>query len=473
MELNFDDEQEGENTEKHMKIPNSDQVFKEQVKYEQIQILKNSIKSNKILIIFLIIFCSLFTAYQLLQDYRISNFQKEIFNLKEKIEELHSIINEQRLNNNITDTKNKQFNAINNIEDKNTKNKINFSAETIVLKDKFEKEIQYLQECMLETQIKTFEKVLNPKISLIIPIYKKESFINRFIQSIQKQKLQDIEMIFVQDFSLSNKHTKIEQISKIDKRITILKNNETTTLLNSYINGITHSNSEYIIFLEEDSVLLYNFKEIYEKVKNESKDINEFSCIKGTSYGITFDEKINSIEKTKNEILESYYDFNFINENPLINKIFKTKVLQNAILNINQNYLEEKFELHVDSLIYISLCSIANSYKSFGDLYIAFNLKNTVPKEDLFLEKMFNSTIILANFIYELKQQNMDIFNKRCLLVYNLLNWPLSYNRKLKIDPHKTNDAINKFMTNKFINEDNIRKMKLLSRKIIDRMKYK
>ena len=33
MELNFENEQEGEddNTEKHMKIPNSDQVFKEQV----------------------------------------------------------------------------------------------------------------------------------------------------------------------------------------------------------------------------------------------------------------------------------------------------------------------------------------------------------------------------------------------------------------------------------------------------------
>ena len=86
---------------------------------------------------------------------------------------------------------------------------------------------------------------------------------------------------------------------------------------------------------------------------------------------------------------------------------------------------------------------------------------------------MFNSTIILANFIYDLKQQNMEIFNKRCLLVYNLLNWPLSYNKKLNIDPHKANDAINKFMTNKFINEENIRKMKLLSRKVIDRMKYK
>ena len=156
-----------------------------------------------------------------------------------------------------------------------------------------------------------------------------------------------------------------------------------------------------------------------------------------------------------------------------MNKIFKTKILQNAIKNINQNYLEEKFELHVDSLIYISICSTANSYKSFGDLYISFNLKKTLPKEDIFLEKMFNSSIILANFIYELNQHNIDIFNKRCLLVYNLINWPLSYNRKLKIDFHKTNDAINKYMTNKFISEENIRKLKLLNRKIIDRMKNK
>ena len=479
MELNFENEQEGEdeNTEKHMKIPNSDQVFKEQVKLEQIQILKNSIKNNKILIIFLIIFCTLFTAYQLLQDYRISNFQKEIFELKEQIEELQISLKNQKNKKikNDESNNNKQINIVNNIEEKPQKNNniINFSAETIVLKDKFEKEIKYLQDCMLETNIKDFPKISNPKISLIIPLYKKESFIHRFIQSIQKQEINELEMIFIQDFSFSNKISKIEEISQIDKRITILKNNETDTLLNSYIKGIKKAKSEYILFLEEDSVLLHNLKDIYDKIIKDNKDINEFSYIKGTPYGITFDEKINNSEKSKQEILESYYDFNFINENPLMNKIFKTKILQNAIKNINQNYLEEKFELHVDSLIYISICSTANSYKSFGDLYISFNLKKTLPKEDIFLEKMFNSSIILANFIYELKQHNIDIFNKRCLLIYNLINWPLSYNRKLKIDFHKTNDAINKYMTNKFISEENIRKLKLLNRKIIDRMKNK
>ena len=111
--------------------------------------------------------------------------------------------------------------------------------------------------------------------------------------------------------------------------------------------------------------------------------------------------------------------------------------------------------MNVDSLLYICLCTYANSYKSYGSFYISFNLKKDIPKEDRFLEKMFNSTIILANFIYELKQQNMEMFNRRCLLVYNLLNWPLSYNRKLYIDIIRSSNVINKFISNKFINEDN------------------
>ena len=479
MELNFEDEQEEENTEKHMKIPNSDQIFKEQVKLEQIQNLKNSIKANKILLIFIIIFCSLFSAYQLLQDYRISFFQKEITKLKKEIEEMkqemniHINLNKQFLDNkNKTDDDN-NINLNNDVIENKPKNIINFSAETITLKDKFNTEIKYIQDCMLETKIKSFNKDENPKLSIIVPIYKKESYIYRFIKSIQKQDINELEMIFVQDYSLENRHTKLEELNKLDKRITILKNNKNTTLLNSYIKGISAAKSEFILFLEEDSILLPNFTYIYETIKNENKDINEFSIIKGTSNGITFDEAISNREKLKQEVIESYYNFNFINENPLMNKIIKTKILQNSLKYIKQHYLDENFDLHVDSLIYICLCTYANNYKSFGNLYIAFNLKKDIPKDDKFLENMFNSSIILSNFIYELKHQDKDMFNNRCLLVYNLINWPLNYNRKLNIDVHIANNIINKFMTNKYINEENIRKLKNLNRKIIDRMKNK
>ena len=148
-------------------------------------------------------------------------------------------------------------------------------------------------------------------------------------------------------------------------------------------------------------------------------------------------------------------------------------MLKSSIKYIKQHYLDENFDLHVDSLIYINLCSYANNYHSFSDLYIAFNLKKNIPKEDYFLENMFNSTVVLADFIFELKQQNTDIFNRRCLLVYNLFNWPLSYNRKINIDFQKSNDIISKFMSNKFINEENIRKLKMIIRKIKDRLKNK
>lgn len=477
MEYDYDEVQGGENTENHMKIPNSEKMYKGQVKLEQIQSLKNSIKTNKLIIMMIIIFCSLFTAYQLYQEYRISFYRKEILKLKNELEVMKENIklNEQNLiNNNFTNNNNQiSLHNFKGIEETKPKNIISFSAETIVLKDRFGKEIKYLQDCMLETEIKTYEKIENPKISILIPLYKKESYINRLIKSIQKQEFEQFEIIFVQDFSLNNKHTKLEELSKLDKRIIILKNNKNTTLLNTYIKAISQAKSEYLLFLEEDSILLNNFNDTYEKTISENKDINEYSIIKGTESGVTLDERISNIEKIKEEVLESYYDFNFINENPLMNKIIKTDILKNSIKYIKQSYLDENFDLHVDSLIYISLCSNANNYKSFGDLYISFNLKKNIPKEDIFLEKMFNSTIILANFIYELKHQDIDMFNKRCFLVYNLFSWPLNYNRKLNIDYPKSNAIINKFMTNKFINEENIRKLKNVLRKIVDRMKNK
>ena len=200
MKINFDDEQEGENTENHMKIPNSDHIFKEQVKLDQLERLKKSIKSNKIQIIFIIIFCSLFTAYQLLQDNRISNFQKELLKLKEQINEMKSNSMKNEINNkNITNDNNNRKITNGETLETTTKKVINFSAETIILKNKFEKEIKYLQDCMMEIKIQKYDKIKNPKISIIIPIYKTETYINRFIKSIQKQELKELEIIFIED----------------------------------------------------------------------------------------------------------------------------------------------------------------------------------------------------------------------------------------------------------------------------------
>ena len=473
MKLNFEDEQESESTD-NIKISQADFFYNEQIKIDEIYNLKVSIKFIKILSIISIIFCVIFTIFQIFQDYQFSSIQKELNRLKLEIEDLKS--------NNIY--KNENIQSIKDIKDitnitttkyniENKSPKINyFTAETSFLKEKFNKEIYFLQECMTETKIKTFEKYDHPKLSIIIPIYKTERYISRLILSIQKQEIKEIEIIFIEDSSNNNnKYQKLNDISNKDKRITILKSDKNKGLLNTYIKGILKAKAKYMLFLEEDGMLLQNLKDIMDIVEVYNRDITHFSHLKGTLNGITFDEKINDGEKSQPEISESYYNENFVNENPLLNKIYKTEIIKKAINNINEFYLTEIFDLHVDSLLYICFCSYVNSYKSFGNYYVDFLIKKEFSKSPENIEKMFNSTIYLAQFIYELKYEFEEIFNQRCMLVINLINWSLNYNIKINIDIEKANKVINKFLYNKDINNENQRKMQLIIRKIADRKK--
>lgn len=83
---------------------------------------------------------------------------------------------------------------------------------------------------------------------------------------------------------------------------------------------------------------------------------------------------------------------------------------------------------------------------------------------------MFNSTLYLVQYIYDLKYINQETFNQRCMLVINLFNWPLNYNIKLNIDVKKANRVISMFFNNKDINEENKRKFDLILRKVGDRL---
>lgn len=475
MKLNFVGESEVDN-DSHNKISQADFFYNEQLKRTEIYKIKVSIKFIQILSAISIVFFIFFGIFQIFQDYQFSTFKKQLITLKNEIEELklsstnNNGINSKKMGepDNGEKIENLNINSINNVLNEEKK-KINFSAETFMLKEKFKTEINYLQDCMSETRIKEFEKYENPKISIIVPDYKNERNIFRLIQSVQEQELNEIEIVFLLDNSNKNEFPKLSQLSKIDKRIVILKNEQNKGLLNLYMQGISYVKSNYMMFLEEEGMLLPYLKEIFNNTEVYGKDISDFSSLKGTLNGITFDERINEVEINQPEVSKLYYNKKFINENPLLDKIIKTEIMKNAIKNIKIYFLEEKFDFHVDSLLFICLCTYANTYKSFGNLYGEYHIKSDFSKSNDYLEKMLNSTIYLAKYIYELKCEDEEEFNQRCLLVINLLNWPLNFNKKFKIDVEKSNSVINMFINNDFINKQNKKKMNLIIRKIKDR----
>ena len=99
------------------------------------------------------------------------------------------------------------------------------------------------------------EKNRRPKISIFIPIYNKENFINRCIQSILTQTLKDIEIIAVNDHSNDSSLKILEALTKRDNRIKIINNYKNHGLLYSRAVGILKSSGEYLMNLDADDEL--------------------------------------------------------------------------------------------------------------------------------------------------------------------------------------------------------------------------
>ena len=98
------------------------------------------------------------------------------------------------------------------------------------------------------------------KISVIIPIYNVEEYIEECINSVINQTFKDIEIICINDGSPDNSEKIVKKLAKKDKRIKyISKNNEGLSATRNL--GVKESTGEYGegIFNFEKVVKINNF----------------------------------------------------------------------------------------------------------------------------------------------------------------------------------------------------------------------
>lgn len=89
---------------------------------------------------------------------------------------------------------------------------IKFLITVFLFKSFYNEKIKFLRE---------FKKD-KPCISIFLPIYNKEKYIERSIGSIQCQTLRDIEIIPINDGSTDNSLNILERLAEKDPRITIM-----------------------------------------------------------------------------------------------------------------------------------------------------------------------------------------------------------------------------------------------------------
>ena len=147
---------------------------------------------------------------------------------------------------------------------------------------------KFIQKCLNEELIFNISNkfFLNPKISVIIPLYDCEKTIKATVRSIQNQNLTDIEIILVNDNSKDNTSKIIRQLAKEDNRIKIINNVKNMATLYSRNIGILNSKGKYIMNIDNDDLFMDFdvFDYVYKEAEKGNFDIIGFGAIDSTSY---------------------------------------------------------------------------------------------------------------------------------------------------------------------------------------------
>ena len=212
----------------------------------------------------------------------------------------------------------------------------------------------------------------HPKISVIIPIFNSQNFIEECLNSIINQTFKNFEIICVNDGSTDKTFEILKKLELKDERIHIINQNNLGAGI-ARNNGMKKSKGEYLIFLDSDDIFKENMlEELYIKIKGKDLDI------------VIFNSKNFYTLNNKKIFEEKKYDFSD-DILMIINKTFSS-------LDIKKNF----FELFVwwpwDKILkkkFIEKLGIEfQNLKTTNDLFFICSLVISSNKI-LFLDKVF------------------------------------------------------------------------------------
>lgn len=211
-------------------------------------------------------------------------------------------------------------------------------------------------------------------ISIIVPVYNLEAYIERTLDSICNQSYKNIEVVVVDDGSNDNSWNKIVNYSKKDNRIIPVRQ-ENGGVTSARLNGVNHSNGEWIGFVDGDDTI--------------DTDMYEFLINNAHKYNVKISHCGNKM---------------FFNDGR-INYYYNTGCI------VEQDNLKGLCDLLDGTMIEPSLCNKLFHKSLFHNL-LKYNLM------DLFIK---NYEDLLMNY-YLFKQSNNSVYEDVCKYNYMIRN---------------------------------------------------
>lgn len=259
------------------------------------------------------------------------------------------------------------------------------------------------------------------KVSVVIPVYNVEEFLDSTLSDITGQSLREIEIICVDDGSTDNSCEIVQEWMKKDSRIQLIrqKNQYAGVARN---NGLKQAHGKYVIFWDADDLFEVNALEVlYNQAEKESTDI----CI--------CEARKYDNEKEKYIPSDAYLKENLLPEKETFNKFDVPDYIFNLTNNVpwNKLYLREFIEKNKlqyqairqanDTYFTMMALFLAERISCVKDVLIAYRVNN---KESL--SGKASDTVFCAYESWTYTKEHIEKYPDFEIVKYSFLNRALS-----------------------------------------------
>lgn len=270
------------------------------------------------------------------------------------------------------------------------------------------------------------------KISVIVPIYNADRYLERCLSSIIGQTYKNLEIICVDDGSTDNSLAICNKYSLLDNRIKVIhKNNGGVTSARKA--GMKIASGEWVGFVDSDDWLeLYAYERMIKK--GEKKDVTLICGNFRRNYENHSIDYISKFNEGKYELSEdnSYFISNFIFNKEIFefgiypslwNKLFRKRNVE-----IILNELDEDIIFQEDAAIVYSYILKYKKIYMINDIIYNYNRYNSNSCMHCFNNEKYNSIIKAHSFIMQHEtNENKEYIDKQLQwlkLYYTLLYLP-------------------------------------------------
>lgn len=265
------------------------------------------------------------------------------------------------------------------------------------------------------------------KISIIVPIYNAEKYIEKTVKQLLNQTYKNIEIILVNDGSTDKTMYILKKLENNDERIVVCnKKNEGPSSARNY--GIRIATGEYICFCDSDDILDINFlKDMVNILKRIEYDFLtvSFSNLIYKNESLISNVKVGIEEKemANNQEVKTHYFFGIINSytHSPVGKLYKlNKIRENNIFFKENMLFGEDLLFNLD---YINVCNNAyNISESYYEYIQIDNPNRLTQRKDINKFDIYYSwRNQLISFI-----ENINIVDKNTFLKLMFNQWFIS-----------------------------------------------